>query len=317
MQRGTLFQLRNMLNRRNISTSVKANVNAWEDFMDVITKSHILTAALEYLGMTSLDGVPDPSKIDTNIWMEDDNYRREKLLDIATKIVDKHVDLATEFAERDGQEQKGTTYTYACETLNLSLLLKEFKDAIREGDGNRVMAVWKYLFLIFKSSGHKKYSIEAFTMLSQYYFTLSPQLAEQLKWSRFINNHGTCGKNISMDLRMEHLNRLCKTAIEGLGANKSEKAIMRVRKTVGVLEGLLNNFDSDNDVATISNAHTASSMVKDLNIVIKELQELQAFKPMSDKVHRSFKSLSTNLIRTLDEKTLKEWMVKNMAKLLY
>ena len=117
---------------------------------------------------------------------------------------------------------------------------------------------------------------------------------------------------------MEHLNWLCKTAIEGLGAaNKSEKAIMRVGKTVGVLEGLLNNFDSDNDVATISNAHTARSMVKDLNIVIKELQELQAFKPMSNKVHRSFKSLSTNLIRTLNEKTLKEWMVKNMAKLLY
>ena len=83
---------------------------------------------------------------------------------------------------------------------------------------------------------------------------------------------------------MEHLNRLCKSAIEGLGANKSEKAIMRVGKTVGVLEGLLNNFDSDNDVVTISNAHTARSMVKDLNIVIKELQ---AFKPMSDKVHRS------------------------------
>ena len=136
MQRGTLFQLRNMLNRRNISTSVKANVNAWEDFMDVITKGHILTAALEYLGMTSLDGVPDPSKIKTNIWMDDDNYRREKLLDIVTKIVDKYVDLATKFAERDGQKQKGTTYTYACETLSLSLLLKEFKDAIREGDGN-------------------------------------------------------------------------------------------------------------------------------------------------------------------------------------
>ena len=87
--------------------------------MDVITTGHILTAALEYRGMTSLDGVPDPSKIDTNTWMEDDNYRREKLLDIATKIVDKHVDLATEFAERDGQEQKGITYTDACETHSL------------------------------------------------------------------------------------------------------------------------------------------------------------------------------------------------------
>lgn len=285
--------------------------------MDVITKGHILTAALEYLGMTSLDGVPDPSIIDTCVWMEDDDYRREKLLDIASKIIDKHVDLATEFTERDDQEQKGTIYTYACETLGLGLLLMEFKDAIREGDGNRVMAVWKYLFLIFKSSGRKNYSIEGFTLLSQYYFILPPQLAEQLKWSRFINNHGKCGKNISMDLHMEHLNRLCKTAIEGLGANKSEKAIIRVGKTVGVLEDLLNNFDSENNVTSVSDAHTARSMVKDLNIVIEELQEIQAFKLTSDKVHRSFKSLSTNLIRTLDEKTLKEWMVKNMTKLLY
>ncbi len=74
------------------------------------------------------------------------------------------------------------------------------------------MAVWKYFFLIFKSSRHKNYAIEAFTMLSQYYFVLSPQLAEQLKWSRFINNHGKCGRNISMDLYMEHLNQLCKNS---------------------------------------------------------------------------------------------------------
>ena len=38
MERGTLFQLWNLLGRRNISTSVKANVNAWEDYLDVITK---------------------------------------------------------------------------------------------------------------------------------------------------------------------------------------------------------------------------------------------------------------------------------------
>ncbi len=114
MQRGTLFQLRNLCNHRNISTSVKANVNAWEDFIDVITKGHILTAALEYLGMTSLDSLPDPSIVDPNIWMEDSKYR--KLLDVATQVVNKHVDLATEFDRKDS-ELKGTVYSYACETL--------------------------------------------------------------------------------------------------------------------------------------------------------------------------------------------------------
>ena len=38
---------------------------------------------------------------------------------------------------------------------------------------------------------------------------------------------------MSMDLHMEHMNRLCKTSIEELGANKSNKAIVRVGKTIG------------------------------------------------------------------------------------
>ena len=149
-------------------------------------------------------------------------------MEIASYVIEKHVDLATEFSE--SERLKGSVYTYACEALTLGLLLQEFKDAIREGDGNRVMTVWKYFFLLFKSTGRKNYALEAFTLLVQYHFILPPALAEQLKWCRFINNHGIPGRNISMDLHMEHLNRLCKTAIEGLGANKSQKAIIRVGK---------------------------------------------------------------------------------------
>ena len=90
-------------------------------------------------------------------------------------------------------------YTYACEALTLGLLLQEFKDAIREGYGNRVM-MWKYVFLVFKSTGRKNYALEAFTLLAQYHFILPLALAEQLKWCQFINNHGVPGRNISMDL---------------------------------------------------------------------------------------------------------------------
>ena len=56
--------------------------------------------------------------------------------------------LATEFEPaHTPNNMKGTTYSYACETFSLTLLLKEFKDAVREGDGDRVMLVCKYLFL--------------------------------------------------------------------------------------------------------------------------------------------------------------------------
>ena len=42
---------------------------------------------------------------------------------------------------------------YAKETLSLGLLLLEFNDGIREGDGNRVLRSWKY-FLLFSFFSH-------------------------------------------------------------------------------------------------------------------------------------------------------------------
>ena len=45
--------------------------------------------------------------------------------------------------------------------------------------------------------------------------------------------HGLSSHNINCDLHMEHLNTVAKTAVEGLGANKSKNAIIRVGKAVG------------------------------------------------------------------------------------
>ncbi len=127
------------------------------------------------------------------------------------------------------------TSNYACETFTLGLLIFDFKDAVREGDGERLLSLWKYLFLLFKATDKRNYAIEVFTLLSQYYFLLPPNIAKQLKWSQFVNFYGLPGKNVSCNLHMEHLNRLVKTAVLGLGANKTEKAISRASKAIGVI----------------------------------------------------------------------------------
>ena len=90
--------------------------------------------------------------------------------------------------------------------MSLGLLLMEFTDGIREGDGNRNIRCWRYFLPIL-------YSVEAFVLLSQYKFLFTPRMAAQLKWSRTINTHGRIGKNISCDLHMEHSNRDVKTSI--------------------------------------------------------------------------------------------------------
>ena len=99
---------------------------------------------------------------------------------------------------------------YAKEVVSVGLLYKEFEDAVRERDGQRVFRCWKYLLLVFKATNRKNYSIKAFTLLAQQKFILSPRLSHQLLWSRFVNTSGKEGSNVPCDLHMEHLNRVLK-----------------------------------------------------------------------------------------------------------
>lgn len=123
---------------------------------------------------------------------------------------------------------------YACEVMSLGLLFMNYRDAIKEGDGERVMICWKFMLPIYKATGRKNYAIEAFHAISNCKL-LPPRQAHQLIWSRFVNVHGKGipGNNIPCDLYVEHLNRLCKECVRNLGANKTEKAICRFSKMYG------------------------------------------------------------------------------------
>ena len=223
--------------------------------------------------MSSLNDIPLSSVLSHDLWMQDDEVRRKILNDIALHVVNQHVDVAIVFKDPSSKETPGTAYDYACEVLTLGLFIMNFKDAVRQGDGEHVLLLWKFMLLVFKATGRKNYALEALTLLSQYYILLPPNLAEQLKWSRFINIHGCPGHNISCDLHMEHINKVVKVAIEGLGANKSEKSIKRVAKAIGVLSETTESFDSEVGLVAPSGKHSDKAVLMDLNIIIQQLQE--------------------------------------------
>ena len=85
----------------------------------------------------------------------------------------------TEKAKKDvSKPPNDSVYGYAKDTLALGLLLMEFIDAMREGDGNRIFVL--FCFYCLKSSRHINYSIEAVTLLAQYHYLYSPRMAAQL-----------------------------------------------------------------------------------------------------------------------------------------
>jgi len=95
--------------------------------------------------------------------------------------------------------------------------------------------------------------------------------------SRFINTVGVRGTNIPLDLHQEHLNKLCKSCVKVLGANKAEKSMVRCGNALGVLHDVLECFNNENNVTTPSGSHHQPSYTEDVKLVIGELQRNNVF----------------------------------------
>ena len=165
----------------------------------------------------------------------------------------------------------------------------------------------KFIFLLFCASERTSYASEAFRMLYSHAF-LSPRQAKQLLWSRCINTAGRPGKNVPMDIHMEHLNRACKDAICGLGANKTPKAIQRIGKCIGILKAVTDNFDEQTEVSKNKAYHTVASDDKDRELILKELQLHSVFSPSPGRSHSSFKSMDCSIFSKVSYSEMTKWM---------
>ena len=201
-------------------TNVKKDLNSCEEFMELVTTAHVLSAAIE---ITKVD---DLSGLSMMILTSNSQDHFDELATVAKNVCKEFCRVSYSSIPHSSSTSSDRVKEYAMESLSLGLFLLEFKDAIREGDGTRVLRCWKYLLIIFRVTGHTNYCLEALNLLTQYYYTLPPRYAEQMLWGRFVNSQGGPGQNISADLHMEHLNRLLKDAMTHLGANKTPQAIV-------------------------------------------------------------------------------------------
>ena len=69
---------------------------------------------------------------------------------------------------------------------------------------------------------------------------------------------------------MEHLNRLCKECLSGLGANKTPSAMTRVGKAIGPLKKVLDSLDDAIESSKPSGRHKVSPMEADVKKVKSE-----------------------------------------------
>ena len=93
--------------------------------------------------------------------------------------------------------------SYMSNVLGMGLFAWDMEDAIREGDGERMIRLWKFLLLLFKQAGKTCTSMH---LLFDVTVALSKKRSYELTWNRICNTHGGIGCNKPLDLHLEHMN---------------------------------------------------------------------------------------------------------------
>ena len=63
---GTLYQLRNLIDRRNVIKDVRNDMNGTEDFFEAVGISHIIAITLQHFRMKDTKDVPHSPLLDVN-----------------------------------------------------------------------------------------------------------------------------------------------------------------------------------------------------------------------------------------------------------
>ena len=142
---------------------MKADFRSVNDFIQLLVDCHVVAAALEFFGMDSVNSKPKKNKLP--VGAVSSANKRKYINKTIGKFVDKFVLNFDSTAllssdqrqpgSQDGQTNPPTSeedgvFNYACRLLSYGLMSRNFEDATKEGDGNRICRLNRFFMLHFK-----------------------------------------------------------------------------------------------------------------------------------------------------------------------
>eukprot|EP00794_Sanderia_malayensis_P017126 gene17124-18847_t len=307
---GSMSYNMNLTRNSNARGNVLDRFNACKEFVRFETEALLVTLAMQYFGITNIHAHRD-EVIPPNINDASKEEKVEWLYRCKCHKINR-----VEEKSGFGKTPKDDVYSYAAGRLNLGLLLLNVDDAVKEGDGERIIRCWRFFLLFYKAYGHHKYGIAAYHLLSRVTALLTPAQAEQLVWNRTVNKKGGKGSNISCDLRLEQLNCLTKEILCNLGVNLDESNAKRESYAIGFLEKILEALDKDLTIHNCSGHHKVKSKQKDFEHLVDNLSSKKIFLFQDGRQNEHFKDFDGNLLRKLDVASLSSWLKEMQKKLV-
>ena len=281
--KGTLYQLRNVLDRKNVVSNPKKDFHACHDFLQTVVDGYIIAAACTIFKVKSPADITE-KMIFPNGKPVDAKTTLSAIEDISATIELRYTKYSTSpiSASTDG------IFKYSRYLLSLGLLARDFMDSWREGDGTRSMRLWKFLLLHYKQGGHNKYAIEAFRLLARVHVTSTPKAGFVLQWNRFCSTRNGKGHNKPLDLHMEHMNRVVKDDLKSFHTHISAKSVNRVSRCADSVNNIMYKFDEELNVKDALGSHSAPERLNDVHTVANTLLHIKAMEPLNNRCHSQF-----------------------------
>lgn len=182
---------------------------------------------------------------------------------------------------------------YVLQFLQWYFIILSFKDAVKEGDTQRNNVNLKLCIPLFYShSSMSKYMEECIDYILKTEVMLSHKMAMKVRAASFVNLTGKKGCNKAADLQKENEVCVLKELIRGLGANKTEKAIVTISKAAPVVQKIVDNFDRMLNIKDKKTHHSKKSFKGDVHVLLKEIIPLQIWTTQRDRRLTSFPDIS-------------------------
>ncbi|KAJ7373248.1 hypothetical protein OS493_012837 [Desmophyllum pertusum] len=299
-EKGTLRYFREKLQRRNVTVDVKHFENCEQLFLST-GKCFAVQALVKFFNMESKDGRPTRNRPPNNIY--------NSVLD---KFIDEYLIMPTPSTVPQIEDEPDTSdeqdFVRNCSLCLLQyffLILIDFKDAVKEGNGERLATLHKQLLPHFKSApGFNAYSIEMLINIIQNEVFLSEAEAHQCIWAATVNWKGGIRKNIEIDLLQENRNRDLK---------KRSRAWVQIKRTRPLIaQADLSGVRKANN----NSSHTHSSSSLDEGKILADLCEVKPFDFQPNGRFDSFPDIMADPLVSLDQEEFNKWFARHKRNLL-
>ena len=218
-----------------------------------------------------------------------------------------------ESRETEDKEKEDFIFNYGCLHIALGVMLRNAEDSVKEGDGERLIRVWKFLTYIFRMKGHNKYALAGLRIIASVEGLLTPRQAHRLTWNRFAGRKEGRGTRISRDLRVEQINKISKEEIRALGfPNINEESVVSATRATSAIDEMQQQTKQDLGMSSRSGHHSNKRSIKTFQCILEQIhRKVKMFQFTPGREFLVSPNLGREIFANLSPKSLQSWIKKH------